>query len=134
VGLFEQVHAIYSELKSATPVPIRVQGWGCDPGIDPDFNSLYLVNAEIDTLPDTSGSYYTTTSKIRLCPGDSGGGAFFPSGAVWRLFAVNSRVEGRTSNLATTSYAKFTEWAKTWGNSHSAFICGLHAEAEGCRP
>lgn len=119
---------------------VHLLGFGCNEvgGTDGGFGVLYEGDAAVSALPAGSSYYTTTYGGAALCFGDSGGGAYVfgnPSKTIRWLIGVNSRGDISTmSLLSTTSVGGFVAWAQDWSSTNDVEICGLGANASGCRP
>lgn len=124
----------------ATQAPFKVgdtvllSGYGCTKkgGGGGNDGIFRIGEASVTRLP-VGGSYDTILAKgSALCFGDSGGAGYHISGNKRLVFGVNSR-----GDIATTSYLSSVwwgdAWMKQWADGLSVKICGLHADAEGCR-
>ena len=91
----------------------------------------------VSTTSCPSGTNYDTITRgsVALCSGDSGGGGFVLSqNGDRKVVGTNSRSNTTdTSYVSSTYTAKFRDWAKSWGDSKSVLICGIHAGAANCR-
>lgn len=137
-------------------------GFGCTsnvPGLGP-ADGKYRIG--VTTIVETSHStprtrkpeFYANaqvnnlfTSKdpnlANLCPGDSGGPAFRPTGGLNSLsqrvvVGVNSRVFGTrlkygASLVSATGGSDFPGWAAGWLKKRSAEACGLAGAPSACR-
>lgn len=109
-------------------------GWGCQRwggGRDGRFRV-----GEVSTIRCPSGANLdiVTRGKVALCSGDSGGGGYVQEGDYRRIVGVNSRSNTTdTSYVSNTFSTTFQNWARSWAESRSVKICGIHEEAEGCR-
>ncbi len=137
-GLFEHIDTKGQSIAPGNSV--HLLGFGCNSvgGHDGSFGVLFEGDARIVSTP-TATSYYTRAlGGAAVCFGDSGGGAFHigdSAGARRWLIGINSRGDiSKLSFISTTSKVKFVEWAESWANTHATRICGLHADAVGCRP
>ncbi len=118
---------------------IRLLGFGClqENGKDRSYGVLYHGSADIEQIPEDD-LYTVTKGGAAVCYGDSGGGAFVENvGPLNKrlLVGVNSRGDINTwSWLSTAPTPQFLAWATTWAKEHTVSICGLDANAQGCRP
>ena len=110
-------------------------GYGCQRwggSIDGKFRV-----GQVATTSCPSGTNYDTITRgsVALCSGDSGGGGYtILANGDRRVVGVNSRSNTRdTSYVSSTYVSSFRSWAKSWGDSNSAKICGVHSDAENCR-
>jgi hypothetical protein len=108
-------------------------GYGCRKwggGIDGQFRV-----GTVDALrcPMGLNNDIITTGSVALCSGDSGGGGYIEIGASRKLVGVNSRSNTTdTSYVSSTSTSAFVNWAKSWSQSKSVKICGIHSDATRC--
>lgn len=110
-------------------------GYGCTKwgsGIDGRFR---IGEAPIVSLPSGNNYDIVTRGSVALCSGDSGGKCTDKRDKASRVvLGVNSR-----SNTTTTSYMPSwavptaQDWAKSWASQNGVKICGIHADAKGCR-
>jgi hypothetical protein len=115
---------------------LHLVGFGCTQVGGKPFQGLYEGDASVTRLPPADGYFTFTEDDVGLCDGDSGGGAYLVKGNARHLVAVNSHgdeAHARRSALATTGVAGFGTWARDWASKRHVKICGLHADAEGCR-
>ena len=132
---------------------IEITGFGCRStgGIVSD---VYMVGtAAVAKLPpgvDTLGVTDPTPNYIEiqgdpsiLCAGDSGGPAFLvnqaeSSGNLRTVIGINSRTVNRdglsVGYLASASTEDVLAWIRRWAKDNGQRICGVHADARGCRP
>ncbi len=120
---------------------VYLTGFGCeDPSKPPESSSnrfvfryggtkLHRVTAESDFL--------VTRGKVALCLGDSGGGTYVffddsESGSR-RLVGVNSFVGHPFSYITRLDKKWAADFLKSWSEKRNLKICGLHADATGCR-
>lgn len=110
-------------------------GYGCTRVGGADFGALYIGAAEVESGP-TGDSYLTfVAGKVTLCHGDSGGGAYdVAANGDRRIIGVNATYEGADrSGIAATGIGGFATWARRWADDRKLRICGIHADASGCR-
>jgi len=117
---------------------VRLTGYGCiRSGGGGGNDGVFRVGlANVTSCPSGANNHDTVTrGASALCYGDSGGGAYLEGADGSRaIFGVNSRGNIRdTSYLSSTYTGKFKSWATTWAASKAVKICGLHADALGCR-
>lgn len=115
---------------------ILLTGYGCTiPGGTGGNDGTYRIGESIvSRLPTGTDNDIITRGPSALCYGDSGGPAFKLVGNKRFQLSVNSRGDIRTtsylSSLATAQGKRFlTAWVEKFGHK----ICGMHADAEGCR-
>lgn len=131
---YEHVLADASLLKVGTKV--RLAGYGCTrSGGGGGNDGVFRTGlAEVIDLP--TGTDYDTVTRggAALCYGDSGGPAFLEVGAARYVFGVNSRGDISTTSYLSSTYVKaFLDFAVSWSNKNGQKICGVHADALGCR-
>lgn len=127
--------ATASEAACAVGKKVLWTGYGCQRwggGIDGKFRV-----GEVSTTKCPSGTDYdvVTRGSVALCSGDSGGGGYVQLVAPLKrlVVGINSR-----SNTTDTSYvssvfnSSFRDWAKTWGDTNTVKICGVHSDATDC--
>ncbi len=118
---------------------LLLTGYGCvNPGGGGGNDGTYRIGtSRITRLPQGSDNDIITKSGAALCYGDSGGPAFYidpDTHARW-VVAVNSR-----GNISTTSYLSSLssdtaqKFINDWASKNNQRICGIHADARGCRP
>lgn len=116
---------------------VLLTGYGCTkPGGGGGNDGVYRIGwAKVARVPFGSNHDIVTNNGAALCFGDSGGPAFFYTDKDNRYqISINSR-----GNISTTSYLSsiaskpFLEWARTKAGELGIKICGIHADAEGCR-
>ncbi len=112
---------------------VELSGFGCpvrNGSVDGKFR---IGKATVTRVP--SGSNADTVARgtpAILCPGDSGGGAFFvDSKGVRRTWGTNSRTDWMNSYLVTDRVSK--PWVAGWAAKVVAAICGLSPVLPGCR-
>lgn len=92
---------------------------------------------EVDVKACPRGTDHDTVTKgsVALCSGDSGGGGYVVGKDGGRkVIGVNSRSNTTdTSYVSSTYLASFRTWALGWATAKATKICGLHADAQGCR-
>lgn len=115
---------------------ILLTGYGCtQPGGKGGNDGTYRIGeSRVSQLPSASSNDIVTVGPAALCYGDSGGPAFKLIGNKRFQLSINSRGDIRTtsylSSLATTQGKRFlTSWTEKTGLK----ICGMHADAVGCR-
>lgn len=114
---------------------VTLAGCGCTQsgGGGGAFGVFRTGESTVQTLP-TRNNDTVTKGGAALCFGDSGGSAFYVDGQDRWVFGVNSR-----GNIRDTSYLSsvFTDtaksWYKSWADSKSVKICGIHADAPKCQ-
>lgn len=135
---FENVSASLAHARPGAPVTLL--GYGCvEPGgFDRSFGVLHSGVATVTAGPFGDNAYTVTQGGAALCFGDSGGAAYYTTVQTLDsrvVIGVNSRGDINTlSYLSSTATPTFVEWALGWAATRSLAICGLHAQAKGCRP
>jgi hypothetical protein len=120
---------------------LLLSGYGCtNPGGGGGNDGIFRIgHAKIISLPYAKNYDIVTVGGAALCYGDSGGAAyFFPqtNGQGPRyIVGVNSRGNIEDTSYLSAVFAKtFVTWAEAWAKANGgAKICGLHADAAGCR-
>jgi hypothetical protein len=117
---------------------LLLSGYGCvNPGGGGGNDGIFRIGyAQVKGLPAGSNHFIVTKGGAALCFGDSGGSAYSVQAAGDRyVVGVNSQGDIETySYLSAVFSTSFVKWAETWAkNSHGVRICGLHADAAGCR-
>jgi hypothetical protein len=148
-GFYEVLNTDPSALKKRDGV--QITGFGCTSPGDP-LDNIYRVGwAEIDKLPGgvvIEGKTVDTPNVLRinglpsyLCEGDSGGPAFEideESPSFRRVIGINSQTINysglKIGYLASTSTEDALHFFDEWAKAHKKKICGLHEDAENCRP
>ena len=116
---------------------VKLLGYGCRApnGDDKTFGTLFEGDATV--IAADKSDYIVTAKGAAVCFGDSGGGAYVAidkRGIKRQLVAVNSQGDlNEYSWLSVTASGLFRNWAKKWAGDKSAEICGLDANAQGCR-
>lgn len=116
---------------------VRLSGYGCIRPGGGGGNDGILRIGESTVVQVPRGTNYDTVTRqgSALCFGDSGGPAFIYDGDARYLFGVNSRGDIRTTSyLSSVFVSTFKSFGMSWANNfNDAQICGLHANALGCR-
>jgi hypothetical protein len=112
---------------------VKVNGGGGNDGI------YRIGEAPVVSLPKAQDNDIVTTGEAALCFGDSGGPAFRYVDSAFRSrrqVGVNSRGNIRdTSYLSSVSTAAAKKFISEWSAANPGLrICGVHADATGCRP
>lgn len=122
--------------KCRVGMDVRLTGYGCiRAGGGGGNDGVYRIGmAKVESCPSSNNDLITKGASA-LCYGDSGGPAFFESADGSReVLGVNSRGDIKTVSYLSTI---FTPAAKTfitaWTTTNSVKICGVHADATGCR-
>lgn len=115
---------------------VRLTGYGCirKGGGGGNDGVFRIGTAKVTSTP--SGRDFDTVTKgsAALCFGDSGGAAYVETGKERFIFGVNSRGDiSTTSYLSSVYVSTFLDFAKSWSEKTGAKICGLDADAKGCR-
>lgn len=132
-----------------TSAQVEIGGYGCDAENAPVVSTYLIGKASITTVPPAVHVPGLTVSmpnfiELRqapaiLCQGDSGGPAFVYSGRsrIFRtVIGINSKTAiaiGR-SYLASTSTEQAKKFFKDWATTNGQKLCGVHPDAQGCRP
>lgn len=137
---FERVNTDPTRLKLGDQ--LRLTGFGCTSADGTGGNDgVYMVgdNDKIVTLPSAANNDIVTSGGSALCFGDSGGPAFFVSGAKRWVVSVNSRAGALGETLNDRSYLESTSaplavaFLTGWAHDNSQRICGLADSPAGCR-
>lgn len=132
---YEVVAVNSADVACINGLEITLSGFGCTRwggSIDGQFR---VGTAPTIQCPSSQAQDLVTRGRVALCSGDSGGGAYIvaPDGSR-KYVGTNSR-----SNTTTTSYLsstfgpKFGSWARSWAAQKQTQICGVTADAQGCR-
>lgn len=147
VSGFEVLNTASDRLQPAQK--IEISGFGCTVDGGSVVNGYQIGQARIVQLPPSAhiaGAIVQTPNAISIrqapaiiCQGDSGGPAFLyqKSGRVFRVVVgVNSStvIAAGTGYLASTSTSAAKAFFSTWADRVGDRLCGLHADAVGCRP
>ncbi|MBI3196135.1 MAG: trypsin-like serine protease [Rhodospirillales bacterium] len=135
----------------ATNQSVRLIGYGCDGGtiLSQGGGTLRTATAVVHSLPTGNNNYIqlraaNAQNNAILCPGDSGGTAFWPvviAGGSRRIVGVNSRT-GVLSDKKTLSGTSFVSsmsspaavtFLTTWAKQHKVEVCGVTPSASNCR-
>jgi V8-like Glu-specific endopeptidase len=127
---------------------IVMVGYGCTADNKKDHGVAYTGKAKIGRLSTPDGTkpehkFLITIGGAVTCGGDSGSGAFDVDDAKKRfLIAVSSARmkggDGTTPDLTHSMMVQVTDkrvvdFLKKWGDDNKTKICGIHADAAGCR-
>lgn len=121
----------------AVGVQLRLTGYGCirSGGGGGNDGVFRIGTAPVTSLPSGSNADIVTRGQVALCYGDSGGAVYLEKEDGSRVIVgVNSR-----GNISTTSYlpavyhSQFKTFLASWASSKAQKICGVHADALGCR-
>jgi len=117
---------------------IVLMGYGCikNGGGGGNDGKLRVGTAPITRMPSGTNFDIVTRGASALCFGDSGGPSFFvdvDSGARWQT-GVNSRGDIKTTSYLSSMHNQTVQkFITSWSASKGVKICGLHADATGCR-
>lgn len=116
---------------------VTLTGYGCvNPGSGTGGNDgTYRVGTSTVTdVPSGNNNDIVTKRGAALCYGDSGGPAFYGQGETRKVISVNSRGDiSSQSMLSSVSTPSAIAFITSWANRNSQKICGVHADATGCR-
>jgi len=121
---------------------VLLSGYGCvRPGGSGGNDGVYRIGeARVSRLPSGSNNDIVTGNGAALCFGDSGGPAFLfteSGNSMTRarvVISTNSRGDiATTSYLSSTSTAEGIRFFNAWAERTAQRICGVHADAQGCR-
>jgi hypothetical protein len=118
---------------------VLLTGFGCvQPGGGGGNDGKYRVGeAKVLRTPSGNNNDIVTGQGAALCYGDSGGPAFkyLDAAKTKRVqISINSRGDiARTSYLSATHTNQGKRFIKAWSDKSGLKICGVHAEAKGCR-
>jgi len=116
---------------------VTLTGYGCQKWGGQLDGKFRTGRSPVVRLPRGTNYDYVTDGQAAVCSGDSGGAlyAVFEDG-VRRVIGFNSRrqTNAKISLIPTTSAASVLTWAKNWAQANGVKICGIHADATGCRP
>jgi hypothetical protein len=121
----------------AVGTQLRLTGYGCirSGGGGGNDGVFRIGTAPVISLPSGSNADIVTRGSAALCYGDSGGAVYREYEDGYReIVGVNSR-----GNISTTSYLpavyhnQFKAKLASWQAANGQKICGLDADALGCR-
>jgi hypothetical protein len=115
---------------------LMLTGFGCiSPGGGGGNDGIYRIGeATIVGLPSGNSNDITTQGGAALCFGDSGGPAFKIMGDKRVVVSVNSRGDIRTHSYLVATHTEMAQsFFKSWADKNAVKICGIHADAAGCR-
>ena len=117
---------------------ILLTGYGCTrAGGSGGNDGVYRIGESTVISVPTRDNDIVTKGGAALCYGDSGGPAFRlldPEGKERVQVSVNSRGDIRTTSyLSSITTAKAVSFIESWAQEKRVRICGIHAEAGGCR-
>lgn len=132
---FEHVNQEADRLKVGDK--LLLTGFGCtSPGGGGGNDGTYRIGeSTIRELPDgRSDNDIVTSGGAALCFGDSGGPAFKVDGTQRWQVSVNSRGDIRTTSyLSALHTPQAKKFISSWSDAKKVKICGVHADATGCR-
>jgi hypothetical protein len=143
VPQFETVNLDPAMIKVGTS--LLLTGFGCTQqnGTGGNDGNYRIGEAKVSSLPSGKNNYITTTGKVAVCFGDSGGAAFLflDPGKTKRIqVSVNSRLKnptggnlGQDSSLSSLSTASGQAFIRNWSASVGAGVCGVTPNLEHCR-
>jgi len=138
--LYETINTDAARLRVGTQ--ILLTGFGCTQSSGTPSDRNYRIGeANIDSLPTRASNYLTTTGRVALCFGDSGGPAFLILDSTKRVqVSVNSEAQilpdgslGQTSSLSSLSTDEAVAFAKGWSSANHANVCGITPNMSNCR-
>lgn len=115
---------------------VTLTGYGCQRWGGPLDGKFRIGQSPVTRLPRGTNYDYVTDGKAAVCSGDSGGAMYYVHASGWRrVIGFNSRrqTNAKISLIPTTSAASVLSWAKAWAQANGVKICGIHADALGCR-
>lgn len=118
---------------------LLLTGYGCTrlQGQSGGNDGTYRIGeSTIQRLPREPDNDIYTSNGAALCPGDSGGPAFYIDSRTRERYvtSANSRVDNNLrSYLPATYTAQATSFFKSWTEKTGKKICGYHSDAIGCR-
>lgn len=117
---------------------VLLTGYGCvNQGGGGGNDGTYRIGEANITTLHQGNQDIVTRGGAALCYGDSGGPAFFYLDAAKKdrvQISVNSRGNIKdTSYLSSLSGGRFKSWAEGWRTTNGVKICGMDADAKGCR-
>lgn len=122
---------------------ILLTGFGCVNPREPDGSGgdggndgVYRVGkAKVAQVPSEKSNDIVTNEGAALCFGDSGGPSFVvATNGTRKMLSVNSRGDiAKTSYLVSVATPEAKAFMQSWAKSTKQMICGMHAEASGCR-
>ncbi len=136
------------EILLALPL-LEISGFGCSFAGGPLEMDYQIGSARVEELPPNArvtGSIQPTPHAIKLrrapqllCEGDSGGPAFLyqtQSRSHRIVVGINSAttIAAGSSFISSVSTGGAKAFFEQWSKDNGQHICGLHKEAEGCRP
>jgi len=148
VAGFEVINTSQKLLKKSTR--IEISGFGCTISGGSVVDTYQIGNATVQSIPPNAfvpGATQATPDAIELssepsllCEGDSGGPAYFypdQQDRVHRLVVgVNLATVPATQSSYLTSLSSngVNTFLMKWALDNGDHICGLHPEAQDCRP
>lgn len=137
VPAYELVSTDLSEIKAG--LQLQLTGYGClnSRGTGGNDGVFRLGKAPVVTVPSSTGTSADIVTKgtAALCYGDSGGAVYVLRDDGSRaVVGVNSRGDiSTTSYLPATGHKVFKDFVAAWSQRTGQKICGVHADAQGCR-
>jgi hypothetical protein len=117
---------------------LTLSGYGCQYWNGPLDGKYRVGESRVTRIPSGTDDNFDieTDGKAALCSGDSGGPAFTttPDGTRY-VVSANSRRDTSTLNsyLPFTAVPANVTFMKGWAGRNGVEICGVHANAKGCR-
>lgn len=131
-------------LVSATPQPsagtlITLLGFGCSsPGGGGVVQVLYAGPTSIKDVGTSTYFIHTKRSPLgpaALCRGDSGGASFTSANPVRAINGINAAADNNEESWITDlSRNEIRQFVSQQTADPERHVCGLHADAKGCRP
>lgn len=117
---------------------ITLSGYGCTKWNGPLDGRYRIGESQIIRMPNEQRSDYdiVTNGKAAVCSGDSGGPAFLmKDDGTRKVVTANSRRDTSSleSFLPFTAVSTNVAFMKNWAGRNGVEICGVHANAKGCR-
>lgn len=115
---------------------VLLAGFGCtQPGGSGGNDGVYRVGeSTVTQVPSGNSNDIVTKGGAALCFGDSGGSAFKVEGTARKVISVNSRGNIKdTSYLSSVATDEARKFYADFASKNSVKLCGVHADAEGCR-
>lgn len=119
---------------------LLLTGYGCirRGGGGGNDGKYRIGEAKVQRVGVSPDNDIVTKGTAALCFGDSGGPAFKYLDAEKKfrvLVSINSRGDiATTSYLSSVATAQGKKFIKDWSDGNGLKICGVHADAVGCRP
>jgi len=130
---FEKILTDLSVIKVGSTVELT--GYGCtqEGGSGGNDGKFRIGRIKVKRLPSGNNNDTVTEGDVALCYGDSGGSAYYYANNDRYMFANNSRGDIKRVSYLSSFTGSFKSWASVWAAQKDVKICGLHADAEGCR-